>query len=213
MLAEPGEGLFACVNGARLQDRLGYDGIIDFFLTRGSKDEFVDIAIGQDAKCSKENHDRNVGLDTRKGGTKHGNELILGMVDDLDGIGFGNLIVVGTNAFDLDDFQLFGGSAAIAEDEGAILGHSLHGNHRTLTSLNNEVASDIFGTLSHVLGVNMELIVKKAVLRSDHNGNLAEMNVGKDANVGFTDAVSGMIDEGGGDLDVDVQRCSVGQIA
>jgi hypothetical protein len=70
--------------------------------------------------------------------------------------------------------------------------------------LNNEVASDILGTLSHVFGVNVELIVKKTVLGADHNWNLSEMNVGKDANVGFANAVSGVIDKGGGDFDVDV---------
>ena len=121
VLAEPGECLFACVNGARLENRLGHDGIVYFFLACGSQDEFVDIAIGQNAECSKENHDGNVGLDARKGSTNHGNELILGMVDDLDGIRFGNLVVIGTNALDLDDFQLFRRGAAVAEDKGAIL--------------------------------------------------------------------------------------------
>jgi len=157
--------------------------------------------------------DGNIHFNARDGGAKHRNELIFGVVYDFDGVGLWYLIIIGADALDLNDFHLFRGDASIAKDEGAILRHSFHRDHCAFTALNDEIAAYVFGTLAHLGRVNVFLVVEKAVFGAYHHGNLAQVYVGKDTNIGFTNAVTRMINEGSGDFDVHVQRGRIGEIA
>ena len=147
MFAEPGEGLFAGTNGAGFQNRLQDDGVVRLLGAR-SKNQLADVAVRENVQGAEQDADGDVGLDTWNRHANHRNQLIFRMVDDLDRIGFRNLVIVGTDALDFHHFHLLGRGAAVAEDEGTILRHALHGNHCTLAALNDKVSADVFGALA-----------------------------------------------------------------
>ena len=135
------------------------------------------------------------------------------MVDDFDGIGFRDLVIVGSDAFDFHDFHFLHVAASVAKDKGAIFRHAFHGDHRSLTALNDKVSTHVLGTLAHFRGMNVLLVMKETVFGSDHDGNLSKVNVGKDAHIGFANAVARMVNEGSRHFDIHVKRGGVRQIA
>ena len=147
ILSQPRQRLIAGIDGTGLHHALNHDRIIRILILF-SQDQLVDIAIGKNAEGAEENDNGDVCFDARDRRTNHGNELIFGVIDYFDGVRLWHLIVVGTDAFDLDHFHLFGGHAAISKDKGTIFRHALHGDHRAFAALNDEVAADIFGALA-----------------------------------------------------------------
>jgi len=137
---------------------------------------------------------------------------ILGVVHDLDGVGFGHLVVIRADGLYLDHFDVLCGVAIVAEDDGAIGGHALLGNDDALTTPDNEIAAIVLCTLPESDGLEMLLVMEEAVLGADHHGYFAEMDIGEEALTSFTDAAAGIVDEGGLDADVDEERGGVGEI-
>ena len=179
----------------------------------GPQDQIINIPIGLYAERSEENEHGNVCLDARNGGLKHGDQIVLGAIDNLDIIGLGDLVIVGTNTLDLYNLLLLDIRTTIAKDHGTILRHALQTHHSPLASHNNEVASIIFRTFSHRPRIDVSLVVELTIFGPDHDGNLSEMNIGKDTDFGFLDAASCMVNEGGGDLDIGIQGGRVGEIS
>ena len=108
------------------------------------------------------------------------NLLILRVIDHLDRVVLGNLIVIRTNALDLNDLELLARIAVVAEDERAVLTHSLLTDDDALTTLYDEIATEIIEALAELGGVNMLLVMEKAVLAADHYRDLTEVYVRKD---------------------------------
>ena len=147
IFSQPCQRLIASIDGTGLHHALNHDRIIRILILF-SQDQLVDVTIRKDTERAKENDDRDVRFDAWDRRANHGNKLVFRVIDHFDGVRLRHLIVVGTDAFDLDHFHLFGGHAAISKDEGAIFRHALHGDHRALTALNDEVSADIFGALA-----------------------------------------------------------------
>lgn len=138
---------------------------------------------------------------------------ILGVVHDLDGVGFGHLVIVGADGLHLNHFDVLCGVAIVAEDDGAIGCHALLGDDHALTTADDEVAAVVLCTLAESDGLEMLLVVEEAVLGADHHGDFPEMDIGEEALTSFTDAAAGIVDEGGLDADIDEERGGVGEIA
>ena len=212
VLTDPRQCLLVRLNRPRLHDRLRHHRVIRG-LVLTAQNEFADLSVRQDAQRAKEDDNRDLRFDARDRHTNHRQQLILGMIHDLDGVGLGHLVIVGTDALDLHDLQFFHASTAVAKDKGAIFRHALHGDHRALSTLNNEVASHVFGTLAHRGGRDMLLVVEKTVFGPHHHGDFSQVNMGKDTDVGFADAVAGMINEDRRHFHVHVERGGIRQIA
>uniref|UniRef100_A0A6C0BHM6 Uncharacterized protein n=1 Tax=viral metagenome TaxID=1070528 RepID=A0A6C0BHM6_9ZZZZ len=135
------------------------------------------------------------------------------MVYDFDSIRFRNLVIVGSDAFDFYDFHFLHIATSIAKNKGTIFRHAFHRDHRSLTALNDKVSTHIFGTFTHFRGMNMFLVMKETVFRSDHNRNLSKVNIGKDTHIRFTNTVAGMVNESSGHFDIHIKRGGVRQIA
>ena len=210
VLREPLNGLGLFGNGGGLLDGFLHDIVV----TRVVGDnEVVNVLVGLDAEGSKENPERNVRLDAGNRGLEAHEEIVLGIVDDFDGVGLGHLVIVGADTLDFHHLLVFDVAPPVAKHKGAILGHALHANHGPLAAHDDEIAANVFGTFTHGLGLPMRLIVQEAVLGTDHDGDLAEVDVGKDTDLGLSDAAAGMVDKGGRDLDVDIQRGRIGVVA
>ena len=212
VLTDPRQRLLVRLNGGCLHDGLRHHGVIHG-LVLTTQDEFADLSVRQDAQRAKEDDDGDLRFDAGNRHTDHGQQLILGMIHDLDGVGLGHLVIIRADALDLYDLQFFHASAAVAKDKGAIFRHALHGDHRTLSTLNNEVATHVFRALSHRGGRDMLLVVEKTVFGPHHHGDLSQVNMGKDADIGFADAVAGMIDKDRRHFHIHVERGRIGEIA
>ena len=212
VLTDPRQRLFVRLNRPRLHDRLGHDRVIGGFIL-AAQNELADLSVRQDAQCTKEDDDGDLRFDAGNRHTNHRQQLIFRVIHDLDRIGLGHLVVVGTDALDLHDLQFFHASTAVAKDKGAIFGHALHRDHRALSTLDNEVATHVFGTLPHRGGRDMLLVMEKTVFGPDHHGDLSQVNMGKDADIGFADAVASMVNEDRRHFHIHVERGRIGKIA
>ena len=212
VLTDPRQRLFIRLNGRRLHDGLGHDRVICGFIL-AAQNEFADLSVRQDAQRAKEDDDGDLRFDARDRHTNHRQQLIFRVIHDLDRVGLGHLIIVGADALDLHDLQFFHASTAVAKDKGAIFGHALHGDHRALSTLDNEVATHVFRALPHRSGRDMLLVVEKTVFGPHHHGDLSQVNMGKDADIGFANAVAGMVNEDRRHFHIHVERGRIGEIA
>uniref|UniRef100_A0A6C0KPY1 Uncharacterized protein n=1 Tax=viral metagenome TaxID=1070528 RepID=A0A6C0KPY1_9ZZZZ len=81
------------------------------------------------------------------------------MIYNFNRVRLRNLVIVRTDALNFDDFHIFGISASVSEDEGAIFRHSFQRNHGTFAALNDEISTQIFRAFSHLGRVYMFLVV------------------------------------------------------
>ena len=212
VLTDPRQRLLVRLNRRRLHDRLRHHGVIRG-LVLAAQNELADLFVRQDAQRTKEDNDGDLRFDARDRHTNHRQQLILGMIHDLDGVGLGHLVIVRADALDFHHLQFFHASTAVAKDEGAIFRHALHRDHRALSTLNNEVAAHVFGALPHRGGRDMLLVMEKTVFGPHHHGDLSQVNMGKDADVGFADAVASMVNEDRRHFHIHVERSRIGEIA
>ena len=87
------------------------------------------------------------------------NLLILGVINHLDRVILRYLIVIRTDTLNFNDFNILTEITIITENERAILTHALLADDNTLTTLYNEVATEIIEALAELRRINVLLVV------------------------------------------------------
>ena len=101
------------------------------------------------------------------------------MIHDFHGIVLGHLVIVRSDGLHFNYFYFFGGIAVVAEHKGSVFTHALLGNNHTLTTLDNEVSTQVFRAFTESARVKVLLVMKQTVFAANHDRNLAQVNIGE----------------------------------
>ena len=209
---EPCEGGLLRANLGGLHDALCEERV-EGAVRVGANNEIADVLVLRDAEGAKEDPEGDIRLHAGHGRAEQMNLGILRVVHDLHGVGFGDLVIVGADGLDLNHLHLLCGVAIVAKDDGAIGGHALLGNDDTLAAADDEIAAIVLCAFAECDRGQVLLVVEEAVFGADHDGNLAEMDVGKEALTHFARAALGIVNVRGANTDIHEQRRGIGQIA
>ena len=158
MLCQPILRQFLIKDVGRLTNALE-DDAVEGTVALGTEDEIADIMIGLDTERPKENPERNVSLDARHRRLQKMNLLILGVINHFDRVILRYLIVIRTDTFYFNDFNILTKITIITENEGAVLTHAFLADDNTLTALYNEVATEIIEALAELRRIDVLLVM------------------------------------------------------
>ena len=158
MLCEPILCQFLVKDVGRLTNALE-DDAIKGTVALGTEDEIANIVIGLDAERPKENPQRNICLDARHRRLQKMNLLILGVINHFYRVILRYLIVIRTDTLNFNDFNILTEITIITENERAILTHALLADDNTLTTLYNEVATEIIEALAELRRIDVLLVM------------------------------------------------------
>ena len=158
MLCQPILRQFLIKDVGRLTNALE-DDAVKGTVALGTEDEIANIMIGLDTERPKENPERNISLDARHRRLQKMNLLILGVINHLDRVILRYLIVIRTDTLNFNDFNILTEITIITENERAILTHALLADDNTLTTLYNEVATEIIEALAELRRIDVLLVM------------------------------------------------------
>ena len=118
---------------------------------------------------------------------------ILRIIDNFNRIALWDLVIQRANTLNLYNFHLLCSIAVVAEDERTVFGHSLLANDGSLTTLNNEVAAEIFRTFTEGARMKIVLITQETIVTTNHYWNLSKMNIGKYSLANLFDSSTSMV--------------------